>query len=247
MAKDIAKYMYPIADSNNKSEKQIQADKGYAYQRYKRALTSLSHVLEKASPNYVSEQMMLRNRKDRAFQYTKEQRQQLLNAPPSSYVTNPEPEPGKEDTSTKLIHTNIFILVVPCSLEELSPLLDHLKLNGPGPIDDKQSVVFTRGAIMSGGRLDLCKQVVGPQGIQPLLNAMKHSSIINRLLLGNLFISRIIILYCLFFFKVIILLVFLEQNLFLNTFVLIVIQILIHGILLVIILMVNVYHSYVMH
>ena len=39
---------------------------------------------------------------------------------------------------------------------------------------------------MTGGRLDLCKQVVGPQGIQPLLNAMKHSSVINRILLGKL-------------------------------------------------------------
>ncbi len=38
---------------------------------------------------------------------------------------------------------------------------------------------------MTGGRLDLCKQVVGPQGIQPLLNAMKESSVVNRLLLGK--------------------------------------------------------------
>ena len=79
----------------------------------------------------------------------------------------------------------VLFLVVPCSLEELEPLLEHLKLNKPGPHDDKQSIVFSRGTIMSGGRLDLCKQVVGPQGIQPLLNAMKQSSVINRLLLGN--------------------------------------------------------------
>jgi len=38
---------------------------------------------------------------------------------------------------------------------------------------------------MTGGRLDLCKQVVGPQGIRPLLDAMKNSSVVNRLLLGN--------------------------------------------------------------
>ena len=38
---------------------------------------------------------------------------------------------------------------------------------------------------MSGGRLDLCKQVVGPQGVQPLLDAMKHSFAITRLLLGK--------------------------------------------------------------
>ncbi|CAF3904672.1 unnamed protein product [Rotaria sp. Silwood1] len=38
---------------------------------------------------------------------------------------------------------------------------------------------------MSGGRLDLCKQVLGPQGVQPLLDAMKYSSFVSRLLLGN--------------------------------------------------------------
>ena len=74
---------------------------------------------------------------------------------------------------------------MPCSLEELEPLLEHLTLNKPGPDDTNQSIVFPRGAIMSDGRLDLCKQVVGPQGIQPLLNAMKYSSVIHRLLLGK--------------------------------------------------------------
>ena len=75
--------------------------------------------------------------------------------------------------------------VVPCALEDLQPLLEHLAANRPGPSDEKQPVVFSRGTLMSGGRLDLCKQVVGPQGIQPLLNAMKNSAVVNRLLLGN--------------------------------------------------------------
>lgn len=78
----------------------------------------------------------------------------------------------------------LCFLVVPCSIEELQPLMDHLMSDKPGPGEDNQSIVFSRGAIMTGGRLDLCKQVVGPQGIQPLLNAMKCSSVVNRLLLG---------------------------------------------------------------
>ena len=81
---------------------------------------------------------------------------------------------------------NYCVLVVPCSLDELQPLLEHLISNKSGPGEDNQSIVFSRGTIMTGGRLDLCKQVVGPQGIQPLLNAMKHSSVVNRLLLGKL-------------------------------------------------------------
>eukprot|EP00494_Astrolonche_serrata_P031327 UN31596 len=35
------------------------------------------------------------------------------------------------------------------------------------------------------GRLDLCKQVVGPLGIGPLLEAMGKTSVIDALLLGN--------------------------------------------------------------
>ncbi|CAF3913298.1 unnamed protein product [Adineta steineri] len=162
MAKAIAKYMRPIIDINNKTEK------GYVYQMYRRLISDICHVLKKASPTYVDEQVRLRTRRDRAFQYTKEQREQLLNAPPSAYITNPEPEP-----------------VVPCSLQDLQPLLEHLILNKPGPDNDNQSIVFSRGTIMTGGRLDLCKQVVGPKGIQPLLDAMKNSSVVNRILLGN--------------------------------------------------------------
>ncbi|CAF1148717.1 unnamed protein product [Didymodactylos carnosus] len=163
---DIAKYLHPIS-INVVDQKQLDAEKGYCYQYYKRLLTAVCQILQKASPSFVDEQMKARNRKDRALQYTKEQREQLLNAEPSSYVLQPEAEP-----------------VVPCPLEELEPLLEHMSLDKGGPIDD-QSIVFPRGAIMTGGRLDLCKQVVGPEGIQPLLNAMKYSSVIHRLLLGN--------------------------------------------------------------
>eukprot|EP00466_Bigelowiella_natans_P011349 jgi/Bigna1/132726/aug1.18_g7434 len=38
---------------------------------------------------------------------------------------------------------------------------------------------------MADGRLDLCKQVVGPQGISPLLDSLIGSKGITRLLLGN--------------------------------------------------------------
>lgn len=95
MAKQIAKYMNPTIISTSKTEQQLNANKGYTYQIYKRLISSLCHVLDKASPNFVDELIRLRVRKDRAFRYTKEQREQLLNAPPSSYITNPEPEPGK--------------------------------------------------------------------------------------------------------------------------------------------------------
>lgn len=94
MAKAIAIYLRPINVGFTQNEKQLKAEKGYAYQLYKRMISSICHVLEKASPIFVSETMKSKNRKDRAFRLTKEQREALLNEPPSSYITNPEPEPG---------------------------------------------------------------------------------------------------------------------------------------------------------
>jgi hypothetical protein len=94
MAKEIARYIQPLPQTPADDEKQLKANKGYSYQTYKRLISAVCHVLVKASPIFVDEQMKSRNRKDRAFRYTKEQREQLLNAPPSTYVTNPEPEPG---------------------------------------------------------------------------------------------------------------------------------------------------------
>ena len=85
-------------------------------------------------------------------------------APVSAEVLRPRPVP-----------------VVPCPLVELGPLLSHL---------DQKSIVaeehaFPRGTVTPDGRLDLCKQVVGPAGIQPLLASLAAHPQVDRLLLGN--------------------------------------------------------------
>ena len=104
----------------------------------------------------------------------------LENEPPSHYVINPKPEP-----------------VVACSLEELKPLIEFLEndypvnatssVTGARFISDgvNQQMQFAKGTITTDGRLDLCKQVVGPLGIGPVLNAMNKASSVKRLLLGN--------------------------------------------------------------
>ncbi|MFT5681771.1 MAG: hypothetical protein ACI8RZ_002683, partial [Myxococcota bacterium] len=71
--------------------------------------------------------------------------------------------------------------VVPSPLTELTPLLEHLSDNIPTP----NPKAFTRGTLMTDGRLDLCKQVVGPAGIGPLLSAVSGNPQVRRLLLGN--------------------------------------------------------------
>merc|ERR1712137_887951 len=90
--------------------------------------------------------------------------QELLQAPLSSEILHPRPQP-----------------VVPCELEQLDPLLDWLQKNEI-PVEQ---TAFTKGTIVPDGRLDLCKQVIGPQGIDPLLCSMTGNEQVKRLLLGN--------------------------------------------------------------
>lgn len=90
------------------------------------------------------------------------------NDPLSYFVINPKPE-----------------LVEPCTMHELNPLLDFLSCNLPVT----EQIAFPKGTITLDGRLDLCKQVVGPKGIGPLLNAMNKATSIKRLLLGNNIVS----------------------------------------------------------
>ena len=76
--------------------------------------------------------------------------------------------------------------VVAAPLGELQPLLQYLQ----GGQEVLRPVAFPRGTLMPDGRLDLCKQVVGPQGIGPLLGAMEDSVVVRRLLLGNNVVGR---------------------------------------------------------
>ncbi|MEQ1569389.1 MAG: DUF924 family protein [Myxococcota bacterium] len=87
----------------------------------------------------------------------------------SSEVTRPRPVP-----------------MVPCAPEELEPLLAYLSSREP-PVVPR---TFARGTVMPDGRLDLCKQVVGPAGIGPLLSALADNVHVDRVLLGNNVVGR---------------------------------------------------------
>lgn len=91
----------------------------------------------------------------------------------------PSPKPSAE-LSVEVVRPRP-VPVVPCPLDELQPLLTFLetgdKAFAPAP--------FPRGTVMPDGRLDLCKQVVGPAGIGPLLDGLDGNAHVERLLLGN--------------------------------------------------------------
>ncbi|NMO15655.1 DUF924 family protein [Pyxidicoccus fallax] len=132
-----------------------------SYQRYRQVLSLIAEVLATMDPGRTREQLHeLRSSREYSPQHIIAGR----TLPLSQAVIEPEPEP-----------------VVPCSLVELGPLLTHLREN----LGVHQQTAFSKGTLTTDGRLDLCKQVVGPGGIRPLLEAMRSTRHVKRLLLGN--------------------------------------------------------------
>jgi NAD(P)-dependent dehydrogenase (short-subunit alcohol dehydrogenase family)/Ran GTPase-activating protein (RanGAP) involved in mRNA processing and transport len=64
--------------------------------------------------------------------------------------------------------------------EELAPLLEKLRTNEA--VLDSQ--VFPRGTLLGDGRLDLCKQSLGPDGTKAIAGALRENTFVKSLLLG---------------------------------------------------------------
>lgn len=71
--------------------------------------------------------------------------------------------------------------VEPCDPEELGPLLRHLEADYPVA----GSAVFPRGTVLADGRLDLCKQSLGPGGCRMVTAALAKNTRVRSLLLGT--------------------------------------------------------------
>ena len=89
----------------------------------------------------------------------------LMKAPLSDSIINPVPEP-----------------VDIASREQMQPLYDWLRTNKTFETSDLH---FLKGTVTTDGRLDLCKQVIGPKGVNPLLDSLQCCNHIDRILLGN--------------------------------------------------------------
>lgn len=72
---------------------------------------------------------------------------------------------------------------------DLMPFFEHLKQNIPATavFCDKNGdyISFPRGAHYTDGRIDLCKQVVGPDHIRTLMRAIIQNPFVQHFLLGN--------------------------------------------------------------
>src|SRR5205085_25217 len=71
--------------------------------------------------------------------------------------------------------------IVPCPPEEVLPLVEHLRAN----VGVAEATAFPRGTILSDGRLDLCKQSLGPGGCRLVTEALAENTFVKSLLLGT--------------------------------------------------------------
>jgi Ran GTPase-activating protein (RanGAP) involved in mRNA processing and transport len=86
-------------------------------------------------------------------------------------------------TLMNIIHCPIkgALEVQPCDAHEITPLLDHLQAD----LSVAQETVFPRGTVTPDGRLDLCKQNLGPQGCRLVTRALEGNTCVVSLLLGT--------------------------------------------------------------
>ncbi len=71
------------------------------------------------------------------------------------------------------------------SHDQMQPLYDWLAKSKAISKLNENDLKFLKGTITIDGRLDLCKQVIGPKGTKPLLDSLQNSQHVDRILLGN--------------------------------------------------------------
>lgn len=170
MIHKLAFMIYPVEESDQEDETKFKAKKTWTYIRYHRLISTIRKYL-----NLMKEEARLEALKHKeAFKYGPRRNFCLLKKKgPSKAITNPTPMP-----------------VDVAKLEDLKPFLDTLAKNKKAEpntsVGKEDSVqVFNLGAYYTDGRVDMCKQVVGPSWIQSLMDSIKNNPYVTHFLLGN--------------------------------------------------------------
>jgi Ran GTPase-activating protein (RanGAP) involved in mRNA processing and transport len=153
-----------------------------------KSLITYQHVISKLRNKYVAQ---LSN--DETFYTPKENfKKARYNEHHGLWCTLKE----KRDVSTHVTEpTAMPVEIAP--YEELEPFIGYLASDCKEPtifggtrIDSEMCYQFKRGAVYDDGRMDLCKQVVGPTWIESLMESLKHNTHIEHFLLGNNIINE---------------------------------------------------------
>lgn len=128
-----------------------QVCKILSFNHYRKVLTIICSFIDNQKKEH---EWTAHNTAINMAKFKRQAMQYLMQAPLSQAIINPVPEPV--DVS---------------SHEQMRPLYEWLAQNKLTDEDLK----FLRGTVTADGRLDLCKQVIGPQGIKPLLDSLQCS------------------------------------------------------------------------
>ena len=137
-----------------------------SYNHFRKILSVLTHYIKSLASNAI-------DTNPRIFFNMARTKRSVLDALINSEVfsdaiLNPVPEPV--DVSSR---------------NQMQPLYDWLKLSSMATMKlNENDLKFLKGTVTLDGRLDLCKQVIGPHGVEPLLESMQNSKYVDRLLLG---------------------------------------------------------------
>jgi Ran GTPase-activating protein (RanGAP) involved in mRNA processing and transport len=155
-------------------EKDDKKMKTYGYIQYQQLLSQLTN---KFIDQELSKQMNEQSYKMIRLAEYRDLWEKLKNADLSEQILNPSAMPveiaPKEDLESffHFLESNMDI--------EKENATDYEWL------DEESCIRFTRGAVYSDGRMDLCKQVVGPSWINDLMDSLKFNDKIKHFLLGN--------------------------------------------------------------
>jgi len=171
LAHQIAMLLYPIEDQDNlvsSSVIETVHHKTVRYILYRRLIVNLRRAYRqqieiKPTPKVFTPYQQARLTGDREIYYQLQQIEEIPDA-----IVNPVPMP---------------VEVAP--LPELLPFFDFLRSNQPIVDRENESLSFVRGTLFRDGRMDLCKQVVGPPWITDLMEALVNNQHIKHFLLGN--------------------------------------------------------------
>jgi len=156
IAKEIALRLHPHGDEKK--------ERTWSYVEYTQTISKLTSLF--------TEQLEEAERKEKEWK--------------SAYLTNRENyEEMKNRPSTEAVTQPSAMPVDVAPLDELQPFLNHMMENVPVVNNEEGYVEFVRGAHYDDQRIDLCKQVVGPNWIQPLMDSIVNNNHVKHFLLGN--------------------------------------------------------------
>lgn len=153
--KSIARILFPNED----------ADRRVSYVRYGQTIAKLRRAWLKQQEDEKLQQAKNPQYRQARILGQRATFEALLDAPVSFDIANPTPMP---------------VTVAPES--ELLPIFDHMR-SGLGTTLPCQE--FDRGAIYNDGRIDVCKQVVGPPFVEDLTLSVTANSNVRHFLIGN--------------------------------------------------------------